>query len=331
MNEFARFFVLLFFLSTGSVAFGEELQKKTICTWDPVGQNGPVMTFFSDFVPKALAWGLDIKFVAYEDERQTTLDLVSGKCDAAIVTAILSRDFVPFAGTLDAIGGITSELELRKILMAIALPKATELMSNEDYEVVASLPVGSMFAFVRDRRIDQISDFDRRRIAILNGDKQTYKFAELAGAEPVNETLSTFASSFNEGNVDIVIMPALAYNTFELYRGLGEDGGILDIKLFYGMLQTIAYKPSFPKDFGQKMRTHMVNKLNEILHIINNAERSIPNKYWIRTDSRAKEELELFYKDIRLALKVESKFDPKALSLLWKVRCSVAPERDECK
>jgi hypothetical protein len=40
------------------------MENKTFCVWDPVGRTGPVMTFYSDVIPKAQAWGLNIKFVA---------------------------------------------------------------------------------------------------------------------------------------------------------------------------------------------------------------------------------------------------------------------------
>ena len=49
------------------------LEKKSICTWDPVGKNGPVMTFYSDLKPKAIAWGLDLEFIAYTDEKAKQL------------------------------------------------------------------------------------------------------------------------------------------------------------------------------------------------------------------------------------------------------------------
>jgi hypothetical protein len=51
------------------------LEKKIVCTWDPVGNNGPVIAFFSDLTPKAQTWGLDLSFIAYEDENQVTADL----------------------------------------------------------------------------------------------------------------------------------------------------------------------------------------------------------------------------------------------------------------
>jgi len=152
----------------------------------------------------------------------------------------------------------------------------------------------------------------------------------LAGAYPIQTSLTKFSHLFNEGSVDIVLMPALAYNTFELYRGLGNTGGILDIRLFYGMLQAISRKSAFPENFGTNMRQYMVGRLDNIITLIDKAEEAIPNEYWIKTSQKTKDELESFYKDIRLKLKVENKFSPKALSLLWKIRCLSSPQREEC-
>lgn len=318
-------------LMTSPLAAALELEKKTICTWDPVGKNGPVISFFSDLTAKAIHWGISAEFIPYEDEREAAKDLISDKCDASILTAIVARDFVQTGGTLDAIGGITSEKELRKVLASITSPKATRLLSSNDYEMVASLPVGSMFAFVNDRNIKSIEDFKEKRISVLNGDIQARMFALLTHAIPVDETLTSFAQSFNDRYVDIVLMPALAYETFELYKGLGKTGGILDIRLFYGMLQVIAKKSSFDDEFGTNMRRYMYSRLPNVLALIDNAEKSIPSYYWIKTPEKDKEELELLYKDIRLALKAENKFDKKSLSLLWKIRCSVSPDRKECE
>jgi hypothetical protein len=330
--EYMRFKLTLFLvlLSISTFSVSAELKNKIACTWDPVGKNGPVISVFSDLTPKALSWGVNLKFIPYEDENAAAEDLASGKCDIAIVTAILSRDFVPFAGTLDAIGGITSEKKLKKAIAAISSPKANKVMTSGDYEMIASLPVGSMFAYVNDRNINGIDKFLGKRIAILNGDIQTKTFAELSSAIPVLTSLSNFHHYFEQGKVDIVLMPALAYNAFELYQGLGKNGGILDIRLFYGMIQAIARTSEFPDGFGQKVRKYMSSRLGNMISAIKAAEQEIPNKYWIKTSQETKDELEHLYKDIRLTLKAKNQFNPKALSMLWKIRCHSSPQREEC-
>ncbi len=306
------------------------LEKKSICTWDPVGSNGPVITFFNDLVPKAINWGLDLKFVAYTDEKVASNDFKAGICDGVHLSSILSRDYVPFGGTLDAIGGLVTDEGLNQVLATLANPKAGELLTYGKYEMVASFPVGSMFAFVSDRNIRSVPDFSGKKISVLNGDPQAYKLASLAGASPVSTSLATFSGQFNNGNLDILLMPALAYNTFELYNGLKNNGGIIDHRLYYGMLQTIINKEKFDADFGNKMRKYVLSRLDYIHKIVREAEEEIPQKYWIETDPETQKELDRFSREIRLALRDEDTFDPKALRLLWKIRCSQDAGRSEC-
>ena len=330
MTILARSIFLFLVISLSQMSQAEALDPRKVCTWDPVGMNGPVMSFFKDLTATAIPWGYALDFIPYEDENKGAADLSAGKCDIGIVTAILSRDFVQFAGTLDAIGGITSEDKLKKTLATITSPKATDLMSDGNYEVVISMPVGSMFAFVNNREIDNIDRFRGKRIGMLNGDIQTKTFAELAGAIPFETSLATFADQFKRGIIDIIFMPALAYETFELYKGLSDKGGILDIRLFYGMIQAIARKSEFSDDFGTKMRRYLYNKLETTISMIDQAEQTIPKKYWIQTSQESKDDLEELYKNIRLTLKVNNKFDSRALTLLWKIRCQSSPEREEC-
>jgi len=328
MLNHIRNFLFVVLLSTPSL--NHAIETKSICTWDPVGKNGPVMEFYSDLKPKAISWGLDIELIPYTDEKVAANDFKAGACDAVHLSAILSRQFVPFAGTLDAMGGIISQEGLAKIIATIASPKAKKVLTNGGYEAVAAWPVGSMYAFVNDRRIRSVADFSGKKISILNEDPQALKLANLVGASPVGTSLATFSGQFNNGNIDILLMPALAYNTFELYHGLGDNGGILDYRMYYGMLQTVARSDAFPADFGDRMRAYVVGRLKDINKLVTDAEKEIPAKYWIKTDHKTREEFVRLSRDVRLALKEDNLMDARALKLLWRVRCSEAPTNAEC-
>jgi hypothetical protein len=204
-------------------------------------------------------------------------------------------------------------------------------MIEGNYEVVTTFPVGSMYAFVKDRRVDSIDGFAGKKLAILNDDPQMKQFADLAGASKVNITLSNFADKFKTGEVDILIMPALAYNTFELYEGLGEKGGIIDYRLYYGMLQTISRRDLFPKDFGFNMRNYMLTRLKEMNKMVKDAEEEIPEKYWIKTTQFVKDNIDHFSKRVRLSLQDNDINNATALKLFWKIRCRLDPSRGECK
>jgi len=313
-------------VSTSALA----LERKTFCVWDPVGRNGPIMSFYSDVIPKAQSWGVSIKFVSYTDEKVAAADFKAKKCEAVLLSAILSRQFVKFGGTMDAIGAINSEKGLELALATLARPRAGKLMTQGKYEVIATFPVGSMYAFVNDRKIDSIDAFAGRRISVLNNDPQAMKFARLAGATPVGTTLSTFAAQFNNGNVDILLMPALAYNTFELYHGLGEKGGIINYRMYYGLLQTIARKSEFPPDFGYNMRRYILGRLEAINKLVSDAEEEIPSKYWIEVSQFTQDDIDHFSKRVRVALKEDKVNHPTALKLLWKIRCRLDRSRGEC-
>ena len=323
-----RLFMSIVLLAVSSTSFA--LEEKKFCMYDPVGKNGPAMTFFAGLVPKAIEWGLDVKLHAYTDEKVASNDFKAGLCDVVFLTAILSRPYVPFGGTLDAIGGIVSEDGLNRVLKAITNPKAGQLLTNGNYEVVGTLPVGSVYLFVNDKNIDSVEDFSGKKISVLNEDPQSYKLAQMAGASPVGTSLATFSGQFNNGNIDILPMVALGYNVFELYHGLGENGGIIDEKILYGMMQLVAHKDRFNDDFGQKMREYILSRLPDIHKMVKDAEAEIPAKYWIKTDENTKKELDKFRREIRLALKEEGVHDPKALKLLWKIRCGVDATRAEC-
>lgn len=324
-----NFFVLVLLSVLSFSAFA--LERKVFCIWDPVGRNGPVMSFYSDVIPKAQAWGLSIRFVAYIDERIAAADFKAGRCEAVLLTSILARQFVKFGGTMDAIGAIDSQEGLETALSSLARPKAGKLMAEGEYEAIATFPVGSMYAYVNDRAIDTIEKFAGKSISILNGDPQMKKFADLAGASQVGVSLDSFAERFNNGEVDIVVMPALAYNTFELYQGLGDKGGIIDKRLYYGMLQVISKRDQFPADFGHTMRNYVKTRLKAINELVKTAEEEIPHKYWIQTSQFVKDDIDHFSKRVRIALMNDGVNHPKALHLFWKIRCRLDRSRGECK
>tara|TARA_R110001592_G_scaffold52511_8_gene160689 strand:+ start:6518 stop:7519 length:1002 start_codon:yes stop_codon:yes gene_type:complete len=325
-----RFLLSLVLVSVSFSVNSAALETKKFCMYDPVGKNGPAITFFSDLKAKAITWGLDIELNAYTDEKVAANDFKAGLCDGTFLTAILGGPFVPFGGTLDAIGGITNAEQLGIVLKTLTNPKVGDLLINGNYEMVGALPVGSVYLFVKDRNTNSVEKFSGKKISILNEDPQALKFANMVGASPVGTSLTTFSGQFNNGNIDILPMVALGYNVFELYHGLGENGGIIDEKLFYGMMQLIIHRDRFDSDFGQRMREYILNRIPDINKMVEDAEAEIPAKYWIKTDAKTKLEITKFKRDIRLALKAEGVHHPVALKMLWKIRCANEPSNAEC-
>ena len=322
--------VLLISIAVLSMSNAFALEKKTFCIYDPVGKNGPSMTFLADIAPKAINWGLSVELKAYTDEKVASNDFKAGQCDAALLTGLITREYVPFGGTLNAVGGIISEKGINQVLKALTNPKAGELLTQGNYEIVGSYPVGGVYVFVKDRNIDSIEEFSGKKISILNGDPQSMKLAQMVGASPIGTSLATLSGQFNNGNIDLLLMVPIGYNVFELYQGLGKNGGIIDEKLLYGMMQLVTHKDHFANDFGQKMREYILSRLSDIHKLARDSKAEIPSHYWIKTSEETKAEFNKFKQDIRLAMRDEGTHHPKALRLLWKIRCSEAPTRAEC-
>ena len=58
-----RQFLASLLLVAVSSSAAAALEKKKFCLYDPVGNNGPAIAFFSDLKAKGMAWGLDVEIV----------------------------------------------------------------------------------------------------------------------------------------------------------------------------------------------------------------------------------------------------------------------------
>ncbi len=300
------------------------------CIWDPVGANGPFIGFLKETKLKAISWGVDLSLEAYTDEKVAANDFKSGICDAVFLTNILAKDFVPFSAAFGAPGAIRSLDELKTLSATLNSPKAIKLISNDKYQAAGLFPIGEIYTFVRDRSNISIASISGKKVSVLNGDIASTKFVEMVGASPVHTTLATWAGQFNNGNLDVMFGPALAYNTFELYKGLGEKGGIIDFNILYAVMQAIVNTNKVPEGFGELMRSHALSRFDELENTVKQAHSEIPQKYWITLDDKNQQEYENMVKKVRLTLRDEKAYESKAITILWKIRCKFDPSATEC-
>ncbi len=330
LNRIFSSITFSFFLLVSCYSQGASLAPVKFCIWDPVGSNGPFISFLKETKLKAISWGIDLQLDAYTDEKVAFNDFKSQVCDAVFLTNLLARELVPFTGAFGAPGAIRSIEELKTLSATLNSPKAKSIVTNDKYEVSGLFPVGEIYTFVRDKSSVRIASISGKKVSILNGDVASSRFAKVVGASPVHTSLATWGGQFNNGNVDVMFAPALAYNTFELYKGLGEAGGIIDFNILYAVMQMVVNTQKVPPSFASKMRQHALTRFDELENTVKQARSEIPQKYWITLDSKTLEEYEVLSKQIRLTLRDEKAFDPKAISLLWKIRCKFNPAHTEC-
>ena len=143
-------------------------------------------------------------------------------------------------------------------------------------------------------------------------------------------SIATFAPRFNNGYVDLAYAPAIAYEPFEMYKGMGDKGGILRFNLAQMNGQLILRKEKFPEDFGQNSRSYAYSNFTKALEHIMTAEKNIPEKYWVDLPKEKHAEYKEMLRQVRLELRDEGIYDQRMLKILFKLRCKTDPSHYEC-
>lgn len=317
-------------MALSTSAFSADMPKRTLCVWDIVGKSGPVASQMEDYRLEAIKWGVDLEMKVYTDEKIAAEDLKSGACDAAGITGLRAREFNSFTGTLDSIGSIPDTDHMQVVLQYLSDPKLSKLMVSGDYEIIGILPGGAGYLFTNDRSIDTVAELAGKKMAAMDFDKAQAIMIESVGASPVSVSLTNFGSMFNNGSVDIIAAPAVAYNALELYKGLGDNGAVVNFAVIQITAQIVARKDRFPEGFGQSSRAYAFSQYDRAMEVIASAEKSIKPSYWMDLPTKDKEGYMEMFRQSRMSLRDQGLYNGKMLSFLSKVRCQKDPALAEC-
>ncbi|PAV24811.1 TRAP-type C4-dicarboxylate transport system substrate-binding protein [Tamilnaduibacter salinus] len=308
----------------------QDVIERSLCVFDPVGANGPLFSITKSFKPVALKEGVKLDLRAYTDEKVAAEDFKAGQCDAVLLTGTRARQFNRFTGSLEALGAIPGEKEMRLLFNTLSQPKARPLLTTEKYEVAGIFPGGAVYLYTRDRSIDTVEELQGKKIATLDYDKPSLRMVRHVGASVVGANSASFAGKFNNGSVDIAYAPAVAYTPLELYKGVKPDGGVFDYAVAYMNFQVILHKDRFPENAGQMVRNQAVERINQAYDIIAEAEAEIPDDLWMHPPEEDVAEYNQMLREVRLALLEDGVYDEKALKLMKAIRCRVDASRAEC-
>ena len=305
-------------------------QAQSFCVYDPTGAQGPSYAFAKDYALAAKAWGVNLVLKAYTDERVASEDFKAGQCDGIAITGLRGRQYNAYVGSIDSIGAVPSYRHLRTVLQVLASPQSEANMKKGAYEVVGIFPLGAAYVFVRDRSINSIEKAAGKKIAVLDFDKSQAKLVQQLGAQPVSSDITNFTTKVNNGQVDIVAAPGIAFKPFEMYKGLGSTGAIYRFPLIQLTAHMIVRSEKFPAGFGQKSRAFVLTQLDRADATIKQAEDGIPAKYWLDLTTADKEKYTVMMREARIQLTKDGIYDPRMMSLLKKVRCKIEPGAGEC-
>jgi hypothetical protein len=329
MRTFFLFALLLPSLAL-AIPQSKELPKLKMCVFDPLGANGSLFSTTKDYRTVALEWGVDLEPRPYTDEKIAIDDFKAGQCDAALVTGARARPFNKFAATIEAIGAVTDEKMLRKLLATISSPKAAKYMRDGQYEVAGIMPAGPIYLFTRDKTIDTVEELSGKRIATIDYDEPSIFLVNHIGASMVPSNSANFSGKFNNGSVDIAYAPAVAYKPLELYKGLHDNGGILRFVLAYMDFQILIRADKFPEGFGQKSRSTVTSYFDKVSEFVEKETKEIDPKYWVDLSSDAKQQYGGMLRDVRIKLRDQGVYDGRMLKLMRKLRCKTNPAAAEC-
>ncbi len=315
--------------------------EQKLCVYDLLGSAGDMTNMAKDYAVAAQAMGAQISIKSYTDERVATEDLLAGQCDAVMATGFRTRQFNPTAGALDSLGASTivrhekvdmpaSYEVVRKTIQTFSAPAAGKLMVRGNYEVGGILPFGTAYPVVNDRNIKTVESLAGKKIASFDYDKAQAIMIQKIGAQPVSADITSFAGKFNNGSVDMIAAPAMAYRPLELYRGIGTKGAIQRFPILILTYQVILNKAKFPAGFGEKSRLYWLTQYDRAMALIKKAERDIPAATWGDLTPENMLKYTIMLRDSRVAIAEQGIYDKTGLKIIKRVRCSISAADSEC-
>ncbi|WP_290695280.1 putative solute-binding protein [Aquabacterium sp.] len=315
--------------------------KQHVCIFDILGTGGDGYNSAKDYALEMQKHGTDMELKAYVDERVAVEDFRTGQCDAVMATALRTRAFNALTAAIDSVGASTvvrsgkldmnASLEVvRKTIQTFSSPKAAGLMVQGAYEVGGIVPLGAAYAFVNDRQISNLEAASGKRVAAFDYDKAQSQLIQRVGARPVAADVTNFGTMFNNGNVDVVMAPSIAFKPLELYKGMGTKGAVHRFPMTILTYQMIFKRDKFPEGFGQKSREAWASRFDNVVELIKRADATIPAKFWLDPTEVDAERYVNLMRDGRIDMAEKGFYDKKGLKIIKRIRCDVNPVAPDC-
>lgn len=322
-------------LSLAVIAPLASAQAVTMCVFDVIGANGDVFNLAKDYALEMKSHGVDFQLKPYTDEGVAVGDFNAGQCDVVAATDLRTRPFNRFTGSVSAVGALPTYDDLKTLLATLVQPKAAPLMKENGYEVLGILPLGAGYLFVNDRTINSAARMAGKRMATLDYQKDAIQMVNYVKATVVPSDITNFAGKFNNGSVDIAYAPAFAYEALELYKGIGDKGGVVYYPLAQLTIQIIAKDGVLDSATAQKSREVVWSMFPQALGLIEGQEKAIPDDKWINISAEDIEGYQEMFRRNRIHMRDGSNgaptvYHPKMLGLLSKIRCASQPTASEC-
>lgn len=326
----------LFVLSVlASMGLMNQVQaKQTVCVFDLLGKAGDTFKVTEEWAVMAKSWQADIRLIPYQDEAKAQNDFDAGRCDAVYMTSMRARKYNRFAGSIDAIGGVTSNHVAQKAI-SFALDKRNKrrllaTVDNQKYEVAGILQFGLAYVFVHDRNLNTIEKAKGKKFAYLHYDVAQKVIVDSLEMVSVPSEISDFVKKFNSNQVDVIAAPAYAYKPLEIERGIASGGAMFSFPVVNITGDLIIRPEKFPTNFGIRSREWFVTQLPKSFAMVKRLENEISAKYKLKLPKEDEVRYQQILRDGRISLTKQGVYDPIMMSVLKRARCTVERTSFEC-
>ncbi|MFA2972463.1 putative solute-binding protein [Acinetobacter sp. D009] len=315
-------------------AVGTVHAGQNVCVFDLLGKSGESYKMMEEWALAAKEWQADITLIPFQDEGLVDRRLREGKCDAAYMTSMRARNYNKFAGSIDAIGGVTSNAIAQKAISYVLDKRNKHRMvtaqNGTNYEVVGIVQIGLAYLFVRDKNLNSIEKVRGTKFAILQYDAAQKIMVESVGAKPIPSEITDFVKKFNSGQVDAIAAPAYAYKPLEIGKGVGTKGAMFTFPVVNVTGDLIARSDKFPTDFGIKSRAWFTQQLPQNFAMIKRLEMGVSSKIKMNFSVEDKTKYQKILREGRLNLTKQGVYDATMMSVLKRARCTVERTNFEC-
>lgn len=315
-------------------AMGTAHPGQNVCVFDLLGKSGESYKLMEEWALAAKSWQADITLIPFQDEGLVDKRLREGKCDAAYMTSMRARNYNKFAGSIDAIGSVTSNAIAQKAISYVLDKRNKHRMvttqNGTNYEVVGIVQIGLAYLFVRDKNLNSIEKVRGTKFAILQYDTAQKIMVESVGAKPIPSEITDFVKKFNSGQVDAIAAPAYAYKPLEIVKGVGTNGAMFTFPVVNVTGDLITRSEKFPTDFGIKSREWFIQKLPQNFAMIKQLEAGVPSKIKMNFSAEDKTKYQKILRAGRLSLTTQGVYDATMMSVLKRARCTVERTNFEC-
>ncbi len=308
--------------------------KADICVFDLLGKSGESYKLIEEWALASKQWGTEVRLIAYQDEAKVDQDFKAGKCDGFYMTSMRGRAYNKFAGSIDAIGGVTSnDIAMKAISYALDKRNSKRLINQvgkDTFEVAGIGQIGTAYIFVRDRAMNKIEHIEGKKFAVLHYDYAQKAMVDRIGAVPVMSDVSNFIKKFNQGEVDVIAAPAYAFKPLEISKGLGTKGGMINFAVVNVTADLIIRQDKFAEGFATASRAWFVKQLPKSFAMVKRMEADIPKKYMMNLSREEKLSYQKIIREGRIELTKQGIYDPMMMTVLKKARCTVERTNFEC-